>query len=628
MTDNNPGTGGVRAIPADVPLDDAIDVTLDPPAPAPVAVPVAVAAAAAVPAPDTAKRPVIADKYIVERELARGAMGRVYLAMQRGLNRRVAVKVMSPKLGDPDFRRRFMLEATGLANLNHRNIVTVYDYGETSRGLLYLVLEYLEGRTLAKVLRDDGALSVARSFLFMTQLLRGLRSAHKKGVIHRDLKPSNLFVVAGEDGEEELKVLDFGVAKIFAADGAISGDATRDGMLLGTPQFMAPEQITGAGIGPGTDLYAAGCVLFNMLSARLPFTGSNDVEILHGHLKTPAPLLRTLPGCEAIPEAVEGFVARLLAKESADRFVDAEEALNALRDISNGLLVADVNFRAALTPDMAANLAASTGGSTGARSSLPSSSLPSSSLPSSSLGSSSLGSSIPSSLRALDTGAALAALSESALPAPVTTSTTDQPMTMSLAPAPPSRFNKIAAGLGLVATAVVAGVVVVALGFGSANHMVIETLPADLILVDEAGRVLGRSPLTLEPSDPQIVVRARIGESLSPAHTVVVAEGHVIVDFRADMPAPASSPVAAPAAAPPATPPAVVDVVEPASEAAPVATPAARPAPAPRPAQAAAPSAPAPAPAAPARTPSLRLDDDNPNIGLIDDSAPKVAPLD
>jgi serine/threonine protein kinase len=617
MTDENTTTDG--AVPADVPLDEAIDINLDP-APAPVV-------AAAVATPDSAKRPVIADKYIVERELARGAMGRVYLAMQRGLNRRVAVKVMSPKLGDPDFRRRFMLEATGLANLNHRNIVTVYDYGETNRGLLYLVLEYLEGRTLAKVLRDEGALSVARSFLFMTQLLRGLRSAHKKGVIHRDLKPSNLFVVAGEDGEEELKVLDFGVAKIFAADGAISGDATRDGMLLGTPQFMAPEQITGTGIGPGTDLYAAGCVLFNMLSARLPFTGQNDVEILHGHLKTPAPLLRTLPGCEAIPEAVEAFVARLLAKEPADRFIDADAALNALRDISNGLLVGDVNFRAALTPDMAASLSASTGGSTGARSSLISSPASSSVVARSSL--------ISSSIKAPDTGAALAALSESVLPAPATSPTTGQPMATSSGASQvvaPSRTNLFAAAVGVVAFAVVGGVVAVALGVGGGHHMVIETLPADLILVDDAGRVLGRSPLNLDSSESQLVVRARIGESLSPAHTITVVEGHVIADFRADVPAPADAPAA---------PAAVVDVVAPAAPAPAAAAAAAPASPAPAPARYAPPraptapvAAPAPAPppppaaAPPPARPSLRLDDDNPNIGVIDDSAPKVAPLD
>ncbi len=122
---------------------------------------------------ETRAPPVIGDKYVVERELARGAMGRIYLATQKGLNRKVAVKVMSPKLGDEDFRRRFMLEATGLANLSHRNIVTVYDYGETAKGMLYLVLEYLEGMTLAQALKVEGPMTVARACAVSTD-----RKAH------------------------------------------------------------------------------------------------------------------------------------------------------------------------------------------------------------------------------------------------------------------------------------------------------------------------------------------------------------------------------------------------------------------------------------------------------------------
>jgi hypothetical protein len=242
---------------------------------------------------------------------------------------------------------------------------------------------------------------------------------------------------------------------------------------------------------------------------------------------------------------------------------------------------------------------------------------------------------ISSSIKAPDTGAALAALSESVLPAPATSPTTGQPMATSSGASQvvaPSRTNLFAAAVGVVAFAVVGGVVAVALGVGGGHHMVIETLPADLILVDDAGRVLGRSPLSLDSSESQLVVRARIGESLSPAHTIAVVEGHVIADFRADVPAPA--PAVAPVAPPAA--PAVVDVVEPVATA-PVAAPAAPAAPAARYAPPRAPAAPAaPAVAAPAAAPaaapparpSLRLDDDNPNIGLIDDSAPKVAPLD
>lgn len=565
--------------------------------------------------------PVIGDKYVVERELARGAMGRIYLATQKGLNRKVAVKVMSPKLGDEDFRRRFMLEATGLANLSHRNIVTVFDYGETAKGMLYLVLEYLEGMTLAQALKVEGPMTVARACAVSAQLLRGLRMAHKKGIVHRDLKPSNIFLVQNEDGDEEVKVLDFGVAKLFSTDGDVNmADATRDGVLLGTPAFMSPEQIDGTNVGPSTDLYALGVVMYQMLSGRLPFTGKNEVEVLFAHLREQPPPLRGLAGCEQIPEPLAAYVHKLLAKSVGDRYADASDSLDVLQSLTTTLMAVDPNFRAQITPDLAQSFmstASTNGGSTGARRPV--------GLPS------------PS-----DTGSALRALgpdSSTDLRIAPTSETREQDVVFPPPSPPPARF-----GSAPVAVAVGAAVML-AVGLtwrsvspapppvpGSASveavetHVIIESLPPGLTLVDEGGRVLGVSPVTLATTATTLTLRARRDDQLSNPVQLAVYEGQLLADFGKAFEEAKTAPVPLRVTVPP-------PVVRAAS-----APRAARPAPRPAPAPVQA-AVEASLPSAPVQSPSIRLLDDRPNagsvdddvrpgIGLLDTDGPKVAPLD
>jgi serine/threonine protein kinase len=585
---------------------------------------------------EPAKPAILADKYLLERELARGAMGRVYLATQLGLNRKVAIKVMSPKLDDPDFRRRFLLEATGLANLSHRNIVTVFDYGESKRGMLYLVLEYLEGRTLAQELKAEGTMTVARTLGITAQILRGLRAAHNKGIVHRDLKPSNIFVTRGEDGDEEVKVLDFGVAKLFDSED-VNMDATRDGMLLGTPAFMAPEQIDGARVGPGTDLYAVGCVIFNLLTGKVPFPGKNDVEILHAHLKSPAPLLRSIAGCEALPELVEAYVNRLLQKKPEDRFVDSAAALEGLRTLTSALLANDVNFRAQISPDLAAmgNTGGNSGSSHGARTNGSRPPTDTSEIARLADGSASgtgagqgTGSGTGSGWTPPSTGGQL-------IPAPQTMETG---VAQAQEPRRAPRGAIIGAAAALLLVLVAAPVLLT-----RSHRVTIETIPAGLMLIDHQGRVLGTSPVTIDTDETTLQVRARVDDELSELQELTSFDGRVLADFSAwsraqgtdalpEVPATATAPVTAtPAAAPPAATPTPARVVEPARHVSNKQAARAKPAPPPTLPVAAVPAP----PPAPTRPSVGMLDDDahfapldqRPGIGLLDET-PKIAPID
>jgi serine/threonine-protein kinase len=535
---------------------------------------------------------------------------------------------MSPKLVDPDFLRRFTLEAKGLANLSHRNIVTVYDHGESRKGVPYLVLEYLEGETISASLRRDGPFSVQRTLGIAGQLLRGMRAAHRKGIVHRDLKPSNVFLVRNDDGEEEVKILDFGIAKLVAVDGP-SQDATRDGALLGTPAYMAPEQIDGSAVDARTDLYALGCVLFHLLSGRAPFPGKNDIEILHGHLKQPAPPLRTMLGCEQLPAEIEAFVARLLAKSPDERPADSDAALAELRNLAAALVSADGVLRAQVPAELAAALG-STAGSSRSGSSL------------------STGSDAAAALARLSDGSSAsirrADLAVASLPPQPSPSSPDPASVLSLPPAvlaSPPRRSPVALGaaMGLVLL-VVAALAWWGVGGRGGHRVTVETIPAGLDLIDGDGRILGRSPVTVDHDGETIQVRARIGDVVSDLQTLRSFDGRVLGDFSAwaRKLAESSSPSSAGSASPPVRLQDAGAGEEPqATKTAPQRTPgpvaAGRPPPKQAsPVQTATPT-PAPAPA-PARgvelldgRPRIAPIDGDPGIGLLDD-APRVAPID
>ena len=267
--------------------------------------------------------------YRVTGVIGRGGMGAVYAAEHALLGRQAAIKVLLPDLSrNQDIVQRFFNEARAATAIRHPGIVEIYDFGWTSDGAAFLVMERLDGETLARRaergrMRWQAALVVAR------QIAGALAAAHAKGIVHRDLKPENVFVVhdAEVPGGERIKLLDFGVAKL-AGESAPSINVTRTGTVIGTPTYMAPEQCRGVAVDHRVDLYALGCVVFELCSGRPPFIGEGAGDVLAAHIHVPAPRLSAMQ-VEA-PYAVEQLVERLLAKSPADRVQTAEALIRAI----------------------------------------------------------------------------------------------------------------------------------------------------------------------------------------------------------------------------------------------------------------------------------------------------------
>ncbi len=264
------------------------------------------------PPPDHFLGRVIKGRYRVLRKLGQGGMGSVYLAEQLAIARKVALKVLHGDFArDQEFVKRFRLEARLAASLNHRNVITIYDFDQADDGSLFIAMEYLEGRTLAEVVRQDGALAVGRAVRLGLQVAQGLEAAHRAGVIHRDIKPHNIMVLGAGD---EVKLMDFGIARLMDAGGA---GLTRTGVVMGTPAYMAPEQIEGGEITEQTDIYAFGIVLYEMLTGSVPFAASTPRAVLAKHLREPARPVRAVN--PRVPGAVERVVMQALEKDPQAR---------------------------------------------------------------------------------------------------------------------------------------------------------------------------------------------------------------------------------------------------------------------------------------------------------------------
>jgi serine/threonine-protein kinase len=275
---------------------------------------------------------VLAEKYRIRDVLARGGMGRIYRAEQIPLGRTVVIKVLSLRFAveeDPGFKDRFYLEAAVLAKLKHQNTVTVFDYGMADDETLYMVMEYVEGRTLAQVLRTEGALEPERALRFGYEIARSLDEAHANGIIHRDLKPSNVMVVPTDEGEA-IKVLDFGIVKVLEDTGIDT--ITRPDRMVGSPRYMAPEQIRKGDIDGRTDLYAVGVMLYEMITNRPPFKGKTSVKTLMSHVQDPVPPMAEKTD-RSIPLPVEQLVLRCLQKKPENRFPDTAAFKRAVRSV-------------------------------------------------------------------------------------------------------------------------------------------------------------------------------------------------------------------------------------------------------------------------------------------------------
>ena len=275
---------------------------------------------------------VINDRFKVLSVIARGGMGKVYRAEQAPLGRIVALKVLQPSYNgesDPEFHKRFFLEASIVSKLTHPNTVTVYDYGQSSDNVYFMAMEYLEGRTLHRLLREDAPLDAGRALHILVQACRALREAHAHGVIHRDLKPANLFLVRHDDDPDFVKVLDFGLLK--RTDETAEEALTQTGLFMGSPKYMAPEQIRGERVSPATDVYSLGIILFELLTGRVPFERSSSVNLLMAHVSDPAPTLVEANPLVQVPPAVEDIVARCLAKRPDDRYASMDDLIAAIK---------------------------------------------------------------------------------------------------------------------------------------------------------------------------------------------------------------------------------------------------------------------------------------------------------
>ncbi|MEZ4365518.1 MAG: protein kinase [Kofleriaceae bacterium] len=282
---------------------------------------------------------VLDQRYQVRAPLGKGGMGTVYRAWQLSVDREVALKVVHGKLAaDRTAAKRFLREARLASRLSQPNIVNVYDFGQTDDGVLYLVMELLRGRTLGAELKGERRLATKRALTIALQLCDALEAAHAQTIIHRDLKPGNIVILDEPPGRDLIKVLDFGLAKSLLTD--TSSRVTNTDAILGTPLYMAPESVQGQPADHRTDLYALGCLLYEMLSGAPPFVDSSVNLVMAKHMtEAPAPLP------VFVPAPLRELALRLLAKDPAERPQSAAEVRAALEAVvDSGVAAASVNF--------------------------------------------------------------------------------------------------------------------------------------------------------------------------------------------------------------------------------------------------------------------------------------------
>lgn len=265
------------------------------------------------------------EKYLLEEKLGVGGMGTVYRARHLLIDRVVAVKVLNQRfVEDEAAKARFRREAKAAGRLRHINAVSVTDFGQTSDGYVYLVMELLEGKTLQSLLARNGPLDLAHAVSIVLQVSSAVAAAHEAGIIHRDLKPANIFIVQRSDVPTVVKVLDFGIAKL-AADSLDDEDKmtlTQVGAMIGTPRYMSPEQCNGDPLTPAADVYSLGVILYEMLTGAVPFSGLSPLAIAMRH-STEAPR-RPTEFVSSIPESLEQVVLHALEKKPEDRPPNAE----------------------------------------------------------------------------------------------------------------------------------------------------------------------------------------------------------------------------------------------------------------------------------------------------------------
>ena len=291
----------------------------------------------------------LSGRYRIERLLGEGGMGAVYQAEHTHMRKRLAVKVLHPEMSRlPEVVARFEREAMAAAHIDHPNVATATDFGKLDDGSFFLVLEFVEGKSLRASVAK-GRLELGRTLHIVWQVAAGLQRAHALNIVHRDLKPENVMLVERDGDPDFVKVLDFGIAKVpvgeLIANAVTKSDKdspatpilTQMGMVYGTPEYMAPEQALGQIVDARADLYALGIMAFEMLTGKRPFEQESKVALLGMHVTAPVPNMNERAPDAAIPPEVEAVVLKLLSKEASDRYADAKELTEAITVVLKSL---------------------------------------------------------------------------------------------------------------------------------------------------------------------------------------------------------------------------------------------------------------------------------------------------
>jgi len=283
------------------------------------------------------KGSVFANRYEIEGIVGKGGMGVVYLARDRQLDEEVALKVLRGEAlkDDPSILSRFKTETKLARKITHRNVLRTHDFAE-SDGVSYISMEYIEGVTLKDLIKSKGALPLGVGLSVAKQMCMGLEAAHEQGVVHRDIKPQNMLILP-ESGD--VKIMDFGIARSQtvkdAAPAAPDSGLTSAGTVMGTPDYMPPEQAQGQPADFRSDIYSLGVVLFETFTGKLPFTGDSIMKIVMGHIQSPPPRPRSIN--PRIPPDLEALILRCLAKDPSQRPQKVEAILDELSRISSGV---------------------------------------------------------------------------------------------------------------------------------------------------------------------------------------------------------------------------------------------------------------------------------------------------
>jgi eukaryotic-like serine/threonine-protein kinase len=266
---------------------------------------------------------IVAERYHILKKLGEGGMGTVYLAEHVKMGRKAALKVMNPGMNtDADAIARFNREAANASRLNHPNVCAIYDFGETADGLIYLAMEFIEGESLTSLIEKNGSLAAPRAATIIHQAADALAVAHDYGIVHRDLKPDNIMIARDRDGADVVKVVDFGIAKASSSD---AQKVTKTGLVVGTPEYMSPEQLAGDKLDGRSDIYSLGLVAFNCLTGLLPFPSNSAQEAMIMRLTDqPKTLAEIRPDIEW-PEELQRVMDKVLARDADERYQKSDE---------------------------------------------------------------------------------------------------------------------------------------------------------------------------------------------------------------------------------------------------------------------------------------------------------------